>query len=235
MPILGQEYSVIAVDLPGHGFTDQASTANSSINGMSGSLAALLRELHVSPRYCAGHSAGAAILCRMALDGFIAPRCIVGVNGAFMSLAGVAALLYRPMARFLADRPFVSRLISRRACDRGNIARVIAGTGSRLDPAGIEFYARLVSNPKHFAGALRMMANWDLHSFERELSQLTTPLALIVADNDLTVPPSQAQKVKQIVANATVHSLPGLGHLAHEEQPAMVATEILKICRATPC
>lgn len=235
VPILAQDYTVIAVDLPGHGFTDPVSAARSSINGMRDSLAALLRTLQVSPHYCVGHSAGAAILCRMALDGVIAPQCIVSINGAFLPLAGMAALWYRPIARFLADGPLMSRLISRRVCNRANIARVIAGTGSRLDAPGIEFYARLVSDPKHLAGALRMMANWDLHSFERELSRLTTPLALIVADNDLTIPPWQALKVKRIVANATICMLPGLGHLAHEEQPALVAREILKICRASPC
>jgi magnesium chelatase accessory protein len=235
VPTLAQDCSVIAVDLPGHGFTDPVSAARSSINGMSDSLAALLRALQVHPRYCVGHSAGAAILCRMALDGFIAPRCIVSINGAFVPLAGMAALFYRPVARFLAGSPLMSRLISRRACNRANIVRVIAGTGSRLDAAGIEFYTRLVSDPTHLAGVLCMMANWDLHSFERELSRLTTPLALMVAENDLTVPPCQALKVKRVVANSTLYTLPGLGHLAHEEQPALVAREILKICRASAC
>jgi magnesium chelatase accessory protein len=235
MPILAQDCSVTAVDLPGHGFTDPLSAARSSIRGMSDSLAALLRELQVSPRYCVGHSAGAAILCRMSLDGHVAPRCIVSINGAFVPLAGLAARVYRPVARLLAGNPLMSRLISRRACNPANIARVIAGTGSILDSAGIELYARLVGNPKHLAGALCMMANWDLHSFEHELSRLRSPLALMVAENDLAVPPAQALKVKRVVANSTIYTLPGLGHLAHEEQPARVALEILKICRAPPC
>lgn len=234
VPVLARDYSVIAVDLPGHGFTDAVSAARSSLQGMSGALAALLRTLQVSPRYCVGHSAGAAILCRMALDGSIAPRCIVSINGAFVPFAGMAQLWYRPIARFLAGSPLVSRLISRHACSRANVERVIAGTGSRLDAAGVEFYARLVSDPKHLAGALGMMANWDLHSFERELVRLTTPLVLMAGENDLTVPPSQASTVKRMVANATIRTLPGLGHLAHEEQPVPVANEILEICRAAP-
>jgi magnesium chelatase accessory protein len=235
LPILAQDYSVIAVDLPGHRFTDAVSVARCSINGMSDSLAALLRTLQVFPRYCVGHSAGAAILCRMALDEVIAPQCIVSINGAFLPLAGVAALWYRPIARFLAGSPLMARLISRRACNRANIARVIAGTGSRLDAAGVEFYARLVSNPKHLEGVLCMMANWDLHAFESELASLTTPLALMVGEDDRAVPPRQALQVKQIVAHATILTLPGLGHLAHEEQPVPVAREIVRICRASPC
>jgi magnesium chelatase accessory protein len=232
LPILAQDYSVLATDLPGHGFTDQVSVANSSISGMGDLIATLLRALQVSPQYCVGHSAGAVILCRMALDGHVAPRTIVSINGAFVPLAGAARLLFSPVARFLADSPFMLRLISRRARNPANVAWVIAGTGSTLDAAGIDLYVRLVSNPKHLAGALRMMGNWDLYSFERDLPRLTTSLALVVAENDLTVPPHQAMKVKNTVINSAIYCLPGLGHLAHEEEPVLVAEEILKICRA---
>src|SRR5664279_4381157 len=68
LPLLAREYSVLAVDLPGHGLTDEVSSLRSSIAGMSESLTALLRALNVNPTYCVGHSAGAVITCRMALD-----------------------------------------------------------------------------------------------------------------------------------------------------------------------
>jgi magnesium chelatase accessory protein len=233
LPILAQEYTVLAVDLPGHGFTDQVNAARSSISGMSDSVSALLRTMRLSPRYCVGHSAGAVILCRMTLDRHIAPRTIVSINGAFVPLSGVAGLVFPAIARFLADSPVASRLIARRASNAVNVERVIAGTGSALDAAGIDLYVRLVSNPNHLAGTLRMMGHWDLRSFDRELSRLTTPLALLVGESDLTVPPHQALQVSRLVANAAVYRLSGLGHLAHEEQPALVAREILRICRAS--
>jgi len=233
LPMLAQEYSVLAIDLPGHGFTGETRAADSSIAGMSDSLAALLRVLRVSPDYCAGHSAGAVILCRMALDGYISPRVIVSINGAFLPFHGASGLFLSPIARMLAGTSFMTRMIARRASDPANIARLIAGTGSKLDAAGIGFYVKLVSDPNHLAGALRMMGNWDLRSFERDLPRLATPLALMVAENDLTVPPHQALSVKQSAMNAVIYSLPGLGHLAHEEQPEFVAREILKICRET--
>ena len=71
-----------------------------------------------------------------------------------------------------------------------------------------------------------MMANWDLDSLSNELGQLKTPLDLIVGTRDLTVPPAQAERVLSLLP-ATLHAqclrLEGLGHLAHEEQPARVA------------
>jgi len=230
MPILAPHYSVIALDLPGHGFTDPVQGPASSIVGMSESVSALLREMGAKPSYCVGHSAGAVVLCKMALDRRIAPRVIIGLNGAFLPLRGAAGLLFSPMARLLTHASFVPQLIARRM-NSADVARLIAGTGSTLDAAGIELYARLVRNPRHLAGAIAMMGNWDLYAFERELPRLTVPLELIVAERDRTVPPRQALSVQQRVPNTVIHRLAGLGHLAHEENPAQVADLLLKICR----
>jgi magnesium chelatase accessory protein len=234
MPLLAEHYRVLAVDLPGHGFTDSAPDARMSIGGMGDSLAALLRALEVDVRYAVGHSAGAVILCRMALEGHITPRVLVSENGAFVPPAGAAGRLFSPIARFMASGPLVPRLLSWGAHNPANVARMIAGTGSHLDAEGIDLYSRLVREPRHVAGALAMMANWDLYGFERELPKLTTPLALIVAQNDRAVPPRQAEWVKQRVVTAEIHRLAGLGHLAHEEDPPRVAREILAISRAWP-
>ena len=229
MPFLAAHYTVVAVDLPGHGFTGAGRGTHSSIVGMSGGVAALLEQLRIDPCYCVGHSAGAVILCRMALDRSVTPRAIVSINGAFLPLGGAAGVLFSPMARLIAASPLVPRLVARRAGNTASIARMIAGTGSRIGCEGLELYARLVRNPDHVAGALAMMGHWDLVAFERELPRLKTPLALVVGENDRTVSPRQARVVLQRVARASVHQLSGLGHLAHEEQPERVAREMLRI------
>jgi magnesium chelatase accessory protein len=232
MPLLADRYSVVAVDLPGHGRTDSAGASASSIDGMSRGVAALLRELDVSPSYAVGHSAGAVILCRMALDGCIAPHVIIGINGAFLPLTGMAGVLFSPIARALASNSLLPRFLSWRAGTTANVARLIAGTGSQLDAEGVGLYADLVRDPRHVAGALTMMGQWDLRAFDRELPLLATPLVMLVAEHDLTVPPHQALLVKQRLPSAAIHYLPGLGHLAHEEAPPAVAAELLAICRA---
>lgn len=234
LPLLGRHYTVLAPDLPGHGFTEASGTARSSIVGMSESLAALLGALRFKPLYCVGHSAGAVILCRMALDRHIDPRVIVSLNGAFVPLGGSAGVLFSPLARLLAGSSLLARLLASRAGNAASVARVLDSTGSKVDAQGLDLYTRLVRNPKHLAGALGMMGNWDLRSFARDLPRLTTPLVLLAAENDRTVPPHQAFATKQRLANASVCALPGLGHLAHEEEPALVAEKISSICRAHP-
>lgn len=231
-PRLAAHFTVIAPDLPGHGFTDGTDDAGAGLPGMARGITHLLRALDVRPVVAVGHSAGAAILARMCLDGRIAPALLVSLNGALLPWRGIAGHVFRPLAQILAATPFAHRLFARRAADRAAVERLIAGTGSRLDREGIDLYARLTGNPGHVAGALRMMAAWDLAPLERDLPQLSRPLALVAGSRDATVPPDQARDVGALLPSARVITLPGLGHLAHEEAPDTVAALVLDLARA---
>jgi len=226
LPLLSRDYTVVAPDLPGHGFTSSPPPSRLSLPGMAGLVAALLREMRLSPEFCAGHSAGAAVLARMTLDGTLQPSAMVSLNGALLPLRGQGTAWYAPLARLFFALPVVPVFFSVRAGDRRVVERLLAGTGSRIDPAGLALYQRLMQRPSHVAAALGMMANWDLDTLERELPRLATPLAQIVGTNDRTISPSQAQRVLARLQPATrlpVIALQGLGHLAHEERPDLVA------------
>lgn len=222
-PLLASRWQVIAPDLPGHGFSDRAPSRTTTLPGMAAALRALLDALGARPAGLVGHSAGAAIAARLALDGGLPDaRAIVSLNGAFVPFAGVMRIL-SPAARLLAATPIAARIAAARARDRSAVERLLASTGSRLDPRGRELYARLVQSPGHVAGALAMMAGWDLESLWRDLPRLAVPLRLVVGRNDGTVPPADAERVRARVPGATVERLPGLGHLMHEEAPARLA------------
>jgi magnesium chelatase accessory protein len=239
-PLLAPTFQVISMDLPGHAFTGLppggAGAPQLSVPGMARALHALLKTLHCQPALVVGHSAGAAVAIRMAIDGLIQPRLLVGLNAALLPLGGLAGQLFAPAAKLMASAPFVPRLFARHARTPSALQRLLDSTGSTLDVEGAALYRRLVGSPSHVAGALGMMANWDLHSFARDLPRLQTPLLLLVGESDRTVPPEQGPQVLQrlsIAAQGRCISLPGLGHLAHEEQPALVAGHILEAFNAT--
>jgi pimeloyl-ACP methyl ester carboxylesterase len=76
-----------------------------------------------------------------------------------------------------------------------------------------------------------MMANWDLPTLLARLPQLTTPTLLLAGGNDKTISPTEATQLAKILPHATVKILPGLGHLAHEEQPHQVAQIMENFCQ----
>lgn len=233
VPLLAPRFRVIAVDLPGHGFTDQAPPDQRSLPGMAHAIGTLMKALGRSPDLVVGHSAGAAIATRMALDDETAPRGIVSINGAFIGFRGLATQFFSPIAKLLVLNPFVPHAFAWRAGDPAVAERLLRDTGSRIDPAGMALYRRLFANSRHVAGALGMMAGWDLAPLRRDMARLALPLVLVACSRDGMVPPEQATEVQRLAPSARVIGLPRLGHLAHEEAPAILADLVLRTARET--
>jgi magnesium chelatase accessory protein len=72
------------------------------------------------------------------------------------------------------------------------------------------------------AAVLAMMTAWDLRPLLQDLPRLAPALHLVVAEGDRTVPPRTSEEAARRQPRAVLHRLPGLGHLAHEEAPAVV-------------
>ena len=230
-PALARRFTVIAPDLPGHGFTSMPAPDRLSLPQMARGVGDLLKALDIRPSVVVGHSAGAAILARMVLNRMIAPDRLISLNGALLPFRGLPATLFSPAAKLLASVRLVPRLFTLMVGDRASVERLIRDTGSVIDPAGIEFYGRLLRNPGHVAGALGMMANWDLGPLQRDLPRLRIPVTLISGRNDRTLSPMDALRIRAILPEATAILLPGLGHLAHEERPKEVADLITQAAR----
>lgn len=230
LPRLADRFTVVAPDLPGHGFSACPSHAGLTLPGMARGIDALLRTLDLAPVAVAGHSAGAAVLARMCLDRMIRPARLVSINGALVPLHGVAGLAFAPIARTLANIGVVPRFVAGRAARPGTVERLLRDTGSSLDATGVRLYRTLASNPAHVAAALAMMARWDLVPLERDLPRLATALDLVVAANDRAVTPRYAERVQALVPAATRIDVDGLGHLAHEEAPERFAALLAERC-----
>jgi len=220
-PILAERFIVVAPDLPGHGFTGHPAPTLMTSEGMARAVAALLKALDVHPAMVVGHSAGAAVGARLLLLHLIAPVPLVSLNGALSPMPEHQGALYSLMARLLTNSPAVSWIFALQARQEKTVDRLLAATGSRIDSDGRKFYARLMSRPGHVSGGLRMMARWNLDDLD--LTQLDAPVTLIVGDKDGMVPPEDAARVQARLPHGRVVMLPGLGHLAHEEEPEMVA------------
>jgi len=231
MSALAGAFTLIAPDLPGHGFTAAFGDRPPTLPNVAAGLAALLGALGIRPEIAAGHSAGAAVLTRMALDAAIEPRAIVSFNGALRPYGGAASGLFSSLARLAFLNPLAPRLFAWRARDPGAVARLIRNTGSDLDAESIGYYARLLRAPGHVRGALSMMAHWDLDALQEALPELRIPLILAVGVADRAVPPADAERLAARMPTAEIVRLPGLGHLAHEEAPGEAAALIRRAAR----
>lgn len=229
MPLLAERFQVVAVDLPGHGFTSGRPMGGLAMASMARAVAGLMAALSLSPALIIGHSAGAAIAIRLALDGPAKPAAIIGLNAALMPFPGLAARIFPTLARMLFVNPFAPHIFAGIARQRGEVARFLArSTGSRIDVEGADFYGRLFGTPGHCAGAITMMADWDLEGLSRDLPDLSVPLLLIHGADDAAIPAESVRTAAASVRGAGVVVLPALGHLAHEEDPRAITALIVK-------
>lgn len=228
-PLLAEHFTVVMPDLPGQGFTELAPPQQCSLNGMAKAVAALLFELEVEPYLLVGHSAGAAVAASLCLRGSCAPEAVISINGAMLPFGRMAAPVFSRAAQVLARLPAFPQIIALHALPSKPVLRMLRQTGSSVPEEVVGWYRQVVGSPRHVAGTLRMMANWDLPQLEQNLDRLEPALYLLVCEQDQVVSPAQGRELARRMPAAHLELLPGLGHLGHEEDPRRFADRILRI------
>jgi magnesium chelatase accessory protein len=224
---LAQHFRVIAPDLPGHGFTKGRPPNGLTMHGVARALVGLLGELDAEPALVVGHSAGAAIAIRMVLDGLAHPVGIVGIAPALLPFAGIAQHLFPTMAKLLLVNPFAPHIFASVARGPGAVERFLTrSTGSKIDAAGIAAYARLFGTSAHCAGAIGMMADWDLVPLKRDLPKLAVPMLVMGGEKDAAIPVSAVLESAALIPGCGIEIVPATGHLLHEERPADIVARI---------
>ena len=224
IPLLSPAFRVVAIDLPGQGFTVSGARSRSGIDAMAEDIGALCAQEGWHPAAIVGHSAGAAIALRLAET--MPTGAVVGINAALGNFEGVSGWVFPIMARFLAMAPLVARVFSRFAATPAQARSLLRSTGSRIDPAGEAQYLHLLRMPSHVGATLDMMAQWNLDGLLMRLPRQTARCLLVTASNDRAVPPSVSARAAQEIPSARLADLPGYGHLVHEEAAPEVASLI---------
>ncbi|MEL7282309.1 MAG: alpha/beta fold hydrolase BchO [Pseudomonadota bacterium] len=225
MPLKAKRHHVVAVDLPGQGFTRAGTKARLALPTMATDVKALLEDQGWRPALIVGHSAGGALALQLAslLD---YPVRVVGINAALEPFDGIAGWLFPIMAKMLALNPFTSVALTMGGSAMGRARGLIRTTGSNIPEESLRCYAKLFSDRGHVDSTLQMMAQWDVDMLAARAFTVKTPTLLIAGDADQTVPPAVSKRAAEAMAFGIYSELTGLGHLAHEEAPDLVAQTI---------
>ena len=224
LPGLARHYRVLVPDLPGHGCSNTTARDRLGLDPMAEDLWRLCESLGVTPAAVIGHSAGGAIALRMALTTPI-PRA-VGINAALDHFEGAAGAIFPMMARGLAALPFTAPMVARFGASPRRVAQLLDMTGSSTDAAGKAQYTVLLQNQGHVAGALEMMAQWELGPLIGSLPRLQKPVYLIAGEADKAVPPHVSENAAKFLPQVTLCRMEG-GHLLHETSPDGLSGMIL--------
>ena len=232
LPDLARDHRVIALDLPGQGLTQMGSRQRCGLDGMTEDIASLCNAQGWTPDAIIGHSAGAPIALRLS-EGLRSSEgqapVVIGLNAALGHFKGVAGWLFPVLAKMLALNPLTAGLFVRSVSGPGRIQGLIRSTGSDLGPEGMALYERLIRDKGHVDATLAMMSQWRLDQLLSDLPDITTRTVLIAGTGDKAVPAEVSERAAARMPNARYIPLKGLGHLAHEEKPALVCELIREV------
>ena len=215
-------YTWVVPDLPGHGHSTQDRREGPALPAFASGLGRVLDRLQLEPEVALGHSAGAAVLAQMALDGRLAPRLFVGLGAALVPFPPLQQSVASLSARMLA-RSGAGRVLARLA-KRSAMAELLTPE-DRIGPRQLAAYRRLAADPAHVEGVLAMLGRWDVAPLHKALDRVPGPWLLLAGEADRVVPAHHQRLAASRIPQARLAVLPG-GHLLHEARPALVGAAI---------
>jgi magnesium chelatase accessory protein len=230
LPSLLPHATVVAPDLLGHGFTTGAPLAELTLPRMARALGGLLQALKLPPAtLVVGHSAGAALALRLALDAEQPPRAVLGFAPSLLAPPAAYTQWLAPLLNPVATSRPVARLMAAVAGPSGLIDLLLGSTGSQLTPAQRAPYRRLFADRAHVRGAVGFMAVADLPALNADCARLHSQVAFVLGAGDRWIPEKYLRPViARHLPHADVQAWPG-GHLVHEERPAQAAERVLAL------
>ena len=228
IPLLKESFRVIALDLPGHGFTKSKDHNRSSLNHMADDIQSLLTTEGLQPKIIVGHSAGAAIAFRLALNTKQQVEGVVAINGVLDHyFSGLSSIFYPIAAKALAMNPLAAPFFAKINELTNQTQRITKMTGSKIDDETLRHYNKLFSDPKHLAGTLAMMSQWKLDGLNNDLPNFNKQSLFLIGKNDRMVAENSLINYAQKLKNSKIVIEGGLGHLMHEENPLKIFDHLM--------
>lgn len=220
---LAKHHRVIALDLPGHGLTGPDARERYTATEMAEVVDTFLATLGVQRFALAGNSMGGNVAWHYALAHPEKLAALILVDAA--GLTQTAALPLR-----LQRGPVLGR-VARWVTPRFMIARTVRevyGDPERVDDALIDRYYELIRREgNREATRLRAIENKKLDDRSHErLSDLRVPTLILWGGRDRWIPPSDAERFRQLIPGSQVVMFDALGHVPMEEDPATTVAAV---------
>jgi magnesium chelatase accessory protein len=219
-PLLAKNYTVIAPDLPGHGFTLGAKKHHLHFDEIAKHLQSLLIHMEISELDAIiGHSAGADCGLALSLIEHKDPTVIIGLNPAFVNPLSAYNMFLGPMMNPMATSGFMAGLIANSLPMTGMVDQLLDSTNSILTETQREPYRHLYKDQSHIYGALNFMTSWNIEELLKKSRHIESSFTFLVAAQDPWVPQvTLLPVIHQYFPKAVIRIEEG-GHLFHELNP----------------
>ncbi len=226
-PALEKNLRVLRIDIPGFGLSGPAVNQDYSDAADVARVIALLDQLGVQQVIIAGHSMGGRIAWNLAAAHpervsklvLLAPDGFPDPNAKSDKTYEVPALL-----------GLLPYSLPQWALRMGGVAPAFAD-GSQLTPQMMQRYHDMMLAPGVRTALLERMRQTRNSDPVSRLQSIKVPTLLLWGEKDAFIPVSNAQDYLKAMPQAKLVTLPGVGHVLHEEAPQVsvqLVTEFLR-------
>lgn len=237
---LAEHHRVVTFDQRGHGRSAPAASGDYSSAALAADLDAVLDQAvpHHEQAVVVGHSMGAMAVVAWAESHPDQVRHrlagVVLVNAGVENLVGRSTLIPFPAALAawrgaIGERVLAAplRLPTRTNPVASRVVRAVA-LGRSASPAQVAFCTEmLLATPTDVRAAFgATLSTFDL---AHGLPALSVPTVVIAGECDHLTPPVHARAIAEVLPDATLVELPGVGHMAPVEAGDAVTSEVLTL------
>lgn len=228
-PALTGRYRVIAVDRPGHGWSERRAPEDACPTRQASIIAQALKSRGVERAIVLGHSWAGALAACFALEHRDITSAVVLVSAATHPWPGGISWYHRA-----ALDPRISPLFTRTFVAPAVLARISAAVREIFEPQEPpENYierigAALLMSPSRFlanAQDMQALLEYVTRNHER-YHEIDVPARIITGDCDAVVPEVHSRAFHEKVSQSTLTILPGIGHMPHHVAVDAVAREV---------
>lgn len=219
--LVASGYRVLVVEPLGVGASSRPARADYSLTAQAERLAAVMEEFEVRPAVVIAHSVGAAIALRLAILHPELVATVVSLEGGpteTIATPGLRrALRWAPLLKLFGSGPLRSRI--------ARSLRDASGNTSWLSDSVVEVYTR---GPARDLGATLRALRGMVDAVEPgplgpALQRITCPVVLVMGLAPHQGGPDEAGRAQMgTIPGFALATLPGVGHYAFEEDPALV-------------
>lgn len=213
LPALGEDYYVIAPDLPGYGQTD--ALPEMTIAALLEWLKGLMQVLNIEQAALVGHSYGALLARLLAANNPKQVPALIMADGGV--IPGVSSV-----ARTIAGLPVVGGLLFNRissgALSRGSLEDILGNKAVLSETV----FQQMKANASGLTGLMRALTVASLP----ENRTPRVPVLIVWGEQDTFAPPSTAETIKDNIPGARVALIADCGHMPHLEAPEVFTFQV---------
>ena len=221
---------VIRMDLPGFGLTGPAPDGDYRPLRYSRFIVDLLDKLSINRTVLVGNSLGGSIawLTAATRPDRVAKLILIDAGGYPMQPVSM------PIGFRIARMPVLNH-IADYILPRGVIEaslRKVYGDPSKVTPALVDQYYEMTLRAGNRHALAQRMAQGDFTPFDDGIKTIRQPTLILWGGQDRLIPPANAAHFHADIANSQVIMFDRLGHVPHEEDPALTLAAALPFLSA---